>query len=376
MYNLNNQKYFNDINFTARIPLSDKRLLKLPSNQRVLQSVTPLDFFYRENPVKQKMDFFSERLRAYIRVKQQKSKNKNSLTMKFLRFSYSMANRIRTVSSKYLALSNIRKFHKSRRLIDKIDVNKPEYIEEWAKVGNSVKDKYIHINIEDGIIEQLVNSPDNSIFILNHDNFEKDKFIYPIFNSLLNYGYSAVGKQADCPRPAIIVSKNLYKLSGPVFRRMYKKMGLIPIDASLTPTSREANLLPMRSIVSNFIRNKVNLFIFPEGNNSIFKNKSLREKFQSGIARIILSSLNTKKQVRVVPLGLAYDLKPNNMGSINIGSPLTFIKEGKHITCLSQENRKLLIANLRDKNLADRIVSLLCDTLQQSVSKSRSELVK
>lgn len=374
---LPNSNDYNNINFGALIRVSDKRLLKLPHKTSLLQEASPLDFFYRESPAKRKLDSISDKIRAYIRDKQRKPENLNSeFRTAFWKKSYLLANRLRTVASKFLALSNFRNFIKSGKLINNLDVNSPQYVEEWAKIGNSVNDKFLNINIEDGIIEKLAQAKDSSIFILNHDNFERDKFIYPIFNSFLNYGYAAMGRQNDCPRPAIVVSKNFFKLVGDKFKKLYQKMGLIPVDASLSAPDTRSNFSPMMGLVSKFARNKVNIFIFPEGNNSIYKHKSLQEKFQQGIARMIIASLYRKSSVRVVPLGLAYDTKPNNMGSVFIENPINFVKSGKFLHCTTEDGKILMQCNLSDKALIPKIVQILCRNLQQGIEKSKAELAK
>jgi hypothetical protein len=60
-----------------------------------------------------------------------------------------------------------------------MDKNSPEYINTWATLGNSTKNKFIDINIEDGRIEEISNLKDSTIFLMNHDNPNRDKFIYP-----------------------------------------------------------------------------------------------------------------------------------------------------------------------------------------------------
>ncbi len=376
MYSVSSKDYSN-VNFGALIRVSDKALLKLPHKTSLLQEPSPLDFFYRESKTKQKLDIISDKIREYIREKQRKPENLNSKLRSFLLAkSYQIANRIRTLSTKFLVLANIKKFIQSGKLINKIEFNSPEYIDEWAKIGNTLDDKFININIEDGIIESLAKSDCSSIFILNHDNFQRDKFIYPIFNSFLNYGYATLGKQAECPRPVIVVSKNIFKLAGERFKKLYHKMGLVPVDASLKTRDTRSNFGPMMALINKFVENKVNIFIFPEGNNSIYKNKSLGDKFQQGTARIVKNSLHKTDKVRVVPIGVAYDSSPKSMGAINICKPLTFVRNGRSVCCTNGTENVIFQANLGDKDLVKRIVNVLCKSLQEGVVKSKTDLTK
>ena len=363
----------NNINFQAKLRLSDKGLLRVPFKEELVSNTSPMDFFFNETQGKKKLDIISARIKAYIRKKQQNPDNSEFL-QKVLKKSFIYANKIRTVGSKLLALTNAKQFIKTANLIRKTKPEKPEYIDEWAKIGNSIKNKFITMNIEDGIIEKIAKANDSTIFILNHDNFERDKFIYPIFNSFLNYAYSALGNQASCPRPQIVVSQNFIKLVGSKFKGIYKKMGLISVDASMTERNMQKNILPIRSVINNLAENKINLFIFPEGNNSIYKHKSIFEKFQPGIAKIIEQSLDKKEQIRVVPIGIAYDNAKNSFGSINIGKPLYFKRIGEELFFNTTGTDDIKIGTLNKKRTVNDMVKILCENLQVNVDKSKLNL--
>lgn len=362
----------NPVSFGIRLKLSDKGLLNLPQKTDILYSPSPLDFFYKESKNKKRLDNLSIKIKNKIRKKQGNPENSN-LKNTILCKSFSAANKLRTFANRLLIIEHIGAFYKSFTLIRKMTPASPQYIEEWAKIGNSVNNKFIDMNIEDGKIEQIAKSGDSHIFILNHDNPERDKFIYPIFNSFLNYAYTAFGKQNDCPRPNILVSKNVINLASKKFQNIYKKMGLIPVNASMTDRKPEENIFPVKLLIAKFLHKKCNLFIFPEGNNSVYKDKSLDEKFQPGIAKIIKSIVDSKDSVKVVPLGLSYNDTKNSMGAIHIGDTIIFQKTGEDIYYLKDDETKQLLGKCNTKKTTSNIIKLLCSKLEECVTLSKIE---
>ena len=363
----------NRINFGARIRLSDKGLLNLPQKTDILYSASPMDFFYKETKAKKNLDDLSIRIKDRIRKEQEKPGNSKYKRLA-LRKAFTAANKLRTVASKILVLGHAKSFYESFKLIRKMTPASPQYIEEWAKLGNSVQNKFITMNIEDGRIEKIAKAHEPVIFILNHDNPERDKFIYPIFNSFLNYAYTAFGRQNDCPRPNILVSKNFLKLAGSKFQSIYRKMGLIPVDASMTDRRGDKNVVPVKSLILKFIHNKCNLFIFPEGNNSVYKNMTLEEKFQPGVARMIKNILDSKDSVTVVPLGLAYPKEQkNHMGNIHIGSNILLKRAGDYILYAKDSENFVNLGRADFKKTIKNITGLLCSQLDESVHMSKFE---
>lgn len=362
--------YNNNVSFGIRIKLSDKGLLNLPQKTDILYSASPMDFFYKEPKSKKKLDNLSIKIKNKIRKEQAKTNNSN-LKAVILNKSFLAANKIRAFASKILVFEHFKSFYNSFKLIRKMTPSSPQYIEEWAKIGNSVHNKFIDMNIEDGKIEKIAQNNESHIFILNHDNPEKDKFIYPIFNSFLNYAYTAFGKQNDCPRPNILVSQNVIKLVNKKFQNIYKKMGLIPIDASMTDRQSNKNVVPVKYLIAKFLHKKCNLFIFPEGNNSVFKDKTLEEKFQPGVARIITNILDSKDSVKIVPLGISYNDTHDSMGSIHIGDTMLLNKINEEIFYIIDSKNKLSLGKSGNKKTTDNITKLLCSKLSESVTLSK-----
>ncbi len=362
----------NSINFGLRIRLSDKGLLNLSQKPDILYASTPLDFFYREPKNKQKLDALSIKIKERIRQEQRKANNSNIKKM-VLNKCYVYANKLRALASKFLVYEHLLDFYKSFKLIKNLTPASPQYIVEWAKIGNSIHNKFIEMNIEDGKIEEIAKSGEPHIFLLNHNNPEKDKFIYPIFNSFLNYAYTAFGRQNDCPRPNIIVSHNVLDLVNNKFRNIYKKMGLIPVDASLSERKADKNVLPVRYLIEKFIHKKSNLFIFPEGNNSIYKDKPLKDKFQPGVAKIVKNILDVKESVRIVPLGLSYTRDKNNMGSVHIGDTILLRRKGNQIYRITDSGIEEFLCNSNAQDVTGSIKRLLCLELEKSVVLSKIE---
>ena len=362
----------NRISFGARIRLCDKGLLNLPQKTDILYCTSPMDFFYKESKSKKNLDALSIRIKNRIRKEQEKPGNSKYKRLA-LRKAFVAANKLRSIASKILVLGHAKSFYTSYRAIRKMTPASPQYIEEWAKLGNSVNNKFINMNIEDGRIEKIAQMNEPVIFILNHNNPERDKFIYPIFNSFLNYAYTAFGKQNDCPRPNILVSKNFIKLASSKFQSIYRKMGLIPVDASMTDRCSDKNVVPVKSLILKFIHDKCNLFVFPEGNNSVYKNKTLEEKFQPGVSRMIKNILDSKDTVNVVPLGLFYPETKNHMGNIHIGDKILLKRADDYIFYVQDAENYINLGSANHKKTIKNITKLLCSRLDESVNMSRFE---
>ena len=64
----------------------------------------------------------------------------------------------------------------------------------------------------------------------------------------------------------------------------------------------------------------------------MFKDLDLIEKFQPGVGGMVRSAVIDKKQVKVIPVGFAYNNKTKSfLGSIYIGKPVCFKSENNEI---------------------------------------------
>lgn len=85
-------------------------------------------------------------------------------------------------------------------------------------------------------------------------------------------------------------------------------------------------------IIKDFIKDKINIFIFPEGKLSVFQDLDFDLRFQTGIAEIINKALKSKKEINVIPLGFAYGKGKNKLTGIQIGNPIIFKRKGDETT--------------------------------------------
>lgn len=331
------QQQYTPQNFGAKIRLCDKNVLDLNHNPKLLNRHSPMDFFYNVSSTKTNLDLFIRKLKSIIR-KYQNNENNSELKNKFLKKSFKAVNNLSTIINKLAILKNIPEVYKSNRILKRTSPEKPNYIDTWARLGNSTKNKTININIEDKRIEEITKQNEPVIFIMNHDNVVRDRFIYPIINSFLNYSYATLGKQQNCPRPYIIVSKNVIKNAGNnTMKKIFDKMGLIPIDANLSDRKTRENINPVRKLIENFTTNKANIFVFPEGNNSIYPDKPLEEKIQLGFLKIIKQISQKKDTVNIVPIGISYNSDKSSMGNIFIGEILKLTKNEKSWNLVSEK---------------------------------------
>ena len=244
-----------------------------------------------------------------------------------------------------------------------------EYVEELAKVGNSMGKQFVITNIEDKPLKDLSKSKNAAIFVMNHPNYHKDKFTYMILNSMLNKMYVEEGRQATCPRPKIVASRNMLKLLGKKVGNIYQHLGLTEVDASLGKRDNAFNAKSMRKLMREFVQNKSNIFIFPEGNNSAFKDKCLEEKLQSGIGEFVKTALKTKGRVRIVPVGIKYTKEKNSFGNIFIGKPIHLKQEGKDIIYTEGTSKKK-IKHCTEKDVKSNIMSEILKNIQYGIQKA------
>lgn len=227
-------------------------------------------------------------------------------------------------------------FHKktNMELYNKLlntDTKSEEYISLLSQVSRIFSNqKEVEINLESGRLEKIAASNRPQIFIMNHDNQNKDPQMLAFFNTLLNYEYIKNGLAKTCPRPRIILNEDILLSMSEQNRNLFKKLGAVGIDASITGANSRANAATFIKLVKEFIKGETNIFIFPEGKNAIKKKAPLVEKFQLGTAEIVTKIADKMPDVNITPLGFAYG-KKSNADSIYIGETLVFKKQGKHM---------------------------------------------
>ena len=207
----------------------------------------------------------------------------------------------------------------------------------------------VEINLEGNRLLDIAKSDEACIFIMSHENGKKDPAMLGIIGTLLSGAYINLGKAASCPRAKIIVNEDILTCMNKMQRAIYKKFGAVGINANLFDAGKGKNKDKMHKIISEFADNKSHVFIFPEGKMGMFKALDLKYKFQPGIAGIIRSALKQKENVKVIPVGFAYNNKSKNfLGSIYIGKPVCFKQEGDFIS-VNNANIDLLTATANYK---------------------------
>ena len=200
------------------------------------------------------------------------------------------------------------------------------YIKAGRLYGSDVD---VEINTENGILDKLTDDDNAKIFIMNHDNQSSDPKLLLIFNTLLMEMYKAKGKGDTCPEARIILNDNIIKSATPDRQELFKKLGAVGVDLSNTKKNSLDNARKMLGVMTEFAKDKANIFIFPEGKMSVFKSKPMEEKFQNGIANMVVKELLMKDEVQVVPLGFSYP-KKDSVG-IYVGNPIKIKSEGGKI---------------------------------------------
>lgn len=353
--------------FRAKVPIASKEALK---GTALYSATTPLDTLFNENSTVRTLNNFAENLKKNILCKYfQTPTNVFSRTLALAQ--YKVITLARILSDRVFLFTNKKAINELNKNFTNLNPNSKEYIDEFATFGNTVKDKFIIANTEDKTLEKIADSKRATIFVMNHPNYNKDKFTYAIINSMLNKLYVAKNRQADCPRPKILVSRNMLKIVHPKVAAIYQKLGLVPVDASLKGKDRTYNARAMKNLLIEFIQNKSNVFFFPEGNNSSYKNMALEDKIQPGIAQFIQKAIAIKKNVRVVPIGVDYPAEKNNLGKIHIGKPLYFINHKNQLLYTEgTEHRRVKKAeNIKSINT---ILKTICDNMAYEMEKAKT----
>ena len=197
------------------------------------------------------------------------------------------------------------------------------YLEQLAEIGRLyASQKIIDINVEDKILEQIAQKGDSTIFMLTHSNQAEDPQMLAVLNTLLSEAYKDVGAETF-PLPKIILNEDILKTMNPTKRKAFENFGAIGIDASLTGADKDVNVKAFLPLVRDFVKNKCNIFIFPEGKLAVRKDLDLHGRFQTGVASLINKILGVKKEVNVVPVGFAYGKgAQKGLNAINIGTPI------------------------------------------------------
>ena len=196
--------------------------------------------------------------------------------------------------------------------------------------------KTVDVNIEDKILEKIAHDGKSAIFIMNHSNQRQDPSMLAVLNTLLVKAYKNAGKENEFPLPKIILNQDILKTMNKTKRKAFENFGAVGIDANIFNRDKGANAKVFLPLIKDFVRNKSNIFIFPEGKLAVFKDLDFDSRFQIGIAEIINKVLGIKKEVTVVPVGFSYGKGKNNaLTGMHIGEPIKFTRQGENTTTTS-----------------------------------------
>ncbi|MFA7659346.1 MAG: 1-acyl-sn-glycerol-3-phosphate acyltransferase [Candidatus Gastranaerophilaceae bacterium] len=239
----------------------------------------------------------------------------------------------RTINNKMKNRGNNDKIVSFCQKIINVDENSPEYIKYLYNYARKFgKKREVEINLESRRILDIVNSDESCIFVMNHDNRKKDPAMLGILYSLLYGAYIKAGKASTCPRPKVIVNEDILLSMGYMQRAILGKFGTIGVNASLFGTDKGNNARQMHSLLQGFISDRNHIFIFPEGKMAMFEDLDLKYKFQTGVAGIVNRASKSKKSVKVVPIGFAYNEESEKfLGSIYLGAPVYFKPDGQNL---------------------------------------------
>lgn len=319
-------------------------------------------------------------------------------------FEYSL----RTIVNK---ISDFLQPKAGKRITESIAQNvKPDqtklYLDQLGEIGRLYStDKVIDVNIEDMILEKLAKKGESIIFVMNHSNQTEDPQMLAVLNTLLSDAYKQIGKE-EFPLPKIILNEDILKTMNPTKRKAFENFGAVGVDASIIGGDKGANARAFFPIVKDFIKNKCNIFIFPEGRLAVREDLDLFNRFQGGVASLINKIAAMKKDVTVVPVGFSYGgktkglngeiLGEKGLNGMNIGTPIQIKRVGDATTITSgdilknedsilfdffnKHKKEVDVAitsegtSVKQDEIADYLKTILCENLEINSNLAKKKL--
>ena len=302
----------------------------------------------------------------------------------------------RKIANKILGFFNKNKNTELYNEFLSADTKSPEYIDILRNISRTfLGKKNLEVNFENNRITNLAKSERPHIFIMNHDSQTKDPQMLAAFNTLLNDEYMALGLAKTCPRPRIILNEDILLAMNERNRKIFEKMGSVCVDASIHDANTKENSKKFFTLMREFMRGEVNIFIFPEGKNSVNKSKPLSEKFQLGVADMVAKLTGHVPEVNVAPIGFAYG-KKSQVDSIHIGETIRFKKDGESIVSsignitseFASEGYKNFFKNraeailteqgvpVKGKEQAEYVGGVLCENLRICKEEAKKAITK
>ena len=241
------------------------------------------------------------------------------------------------------AKKTIDEIHKA---FETVDPNAPNYLHSLLAAGYFLASQMplqLEMNMEDNPFDRLVKKNRSAIFMMNHDYQLHDPMMLCYVGLLLYQAYFQAGKGETCPRPAILMNEDILKAMPEKLREIYVKLGAVGVDASLTATdsSRVTNVIALKPLLTDLVKDKRHLFIFPEGRNAGKHHWDLKDRFQPGLAELVQIAVSRKGSLDVYPVGFAVNKRkkvPNplydptektsakklKLASVYVGEPIVF----------------------------------------------------
>lgn len=244
----------------------------------------------------------------------------------------------RIIANKFADLFEGRKIKQITKTIANITPESNEkYLTQLEEISRHFSTgKTIDVNIEDKILEKVASGRKSTIFIMNHSNQKQDPSMLAVLNALLAKAYRDFDIKEGYPLPKIILNQDILKTMNPTKRKAFEAFGAVGIDANIYSADKKANARVFLPLIKDFVRNKCNIFIFPEGRLAVRKDLDFNSRFQIGIAELINKVLGIRKEVNVVPVGFSYGKGENNaLTGMHIGEPIKFTRTGEQTSATS-----------------------------------------
>ncbi len=208
----------------------------------------------------------------------------------------------------------------------RIKVDSADYIRYIYRLVKNWCTNTVEINVETGRLQDIVDSKEACIFIMNHTKNQLQDFnAAKFFNTLLYREYIYHDMAKTCPRSKVLTNKDILEHQKDGGEK-YRWMGLVPINAGIFGKDRAENAVTLKNLINELANSKINLFMFPEGALGIFTALPLKYKFQPGVSSIVKKVLDIKEKIKVIPLGFAHNKKES---AIHIGEPVYFKKNSE-----------------------------------------------
>lgn len=271
-------------------------------------------------------------------------------------------------------LSKFFQSKKTKNIIKEIASLNPQrdrvYLEKLAEIAKLYStQKVIDANIGDNILEQIAQKGKSVIYIMNHSNQVEDPHVLAVLNVLLAEAYKSTNCQ-EFPLPKIVMNEDILKTMDPIKRKAYENLGAVGIDANIVDANKAVNTRAFLPLVKDFICDKCNIFIFPEGRLAVKNDLNLYDRFQDGVGNLINKIVALKKEVTVVPVAFAYGKdEQKNLVAMNIGTPIIVKRQGENTTITKGDINKKPESDLYpffDKNKDKEDITITFDNVPVS----------